>query len=205
MKRIVLMALLALALPMAAFANGSVDFTNGGGTLSGGADGLSLTGSELIAVNGLGSLGMVTGNLGSVSFSTGAMTSGTLAGGATFAAGGTFVITGNGANGIPNSVIFSGSFSGPVTWTAIPAANGTFYYTLSGALTGTWFNGATVSGAVVQLTVNGGKTPFSNGSVSIAISSGDTNISTVPEPGTLGLMGTGLIGLAGALRRKLKG
>jgi PEP-CTERM motif len=201
MKRILLMALLALALPVAAFANGSVDFTNGGGTLSGTSDGLSLTGSTLIAVNGLNGMGMVTGNLGTLTFSTGALTSGTLAAGGTFASGGSFVITGNGTNGIPNTVIFNGSFSGPVTWTAIPSANGNFYYTLQGALTGTWWNGSTVSGAVVQLTITTGKHPFSG---SINLSSGDTNISTVPEPGTLGLMGTGLIGLAGVLRRKLK-
>jgi hypothetical protein len=201
MKRILLMALLALALPVAAFANGSVDFTNGGGTLSGTTDGLSLTGSTLIAVNGLNGMGMVTGNLGTVAYSTGALTSGSLAAGGTFAAGGSFVITGNGTNGIPNGVIFNGSFTGPVTWTAIPAANGNFYYTLTGAISGTWWNGATVSGVAVQLTVSTGKKPFSG---AINISSGDTNISTVPEPGTLGLMGTGLIGLAGVLRRKLK-
>ena len=53
MKRMLLMALLALALPMTAFAGSSVDFTNSGGTLSGSSAGLSLSGSELIAVNGL--------------------------------------------------------------------------------------------------------------------------------------------------------
>jgi hypothetical protein len=51
------------------------------------------------------------------------------------------------------------------------------------------------------LTINTGK-GFFNGSTNI--SSGDTNITTVPEPGTLGLLGTGLLGLAGALHRKLK-
>ena len=57
MQRSLLLVLLALALPMAAFANNSVDFTNSGGTLSGTNAGLSLSGSELIAVNGLGGLG----------------------------------------------------------------------------------------------------------------------------------------------------
>ena len=38
---------------------------------------------------------------------------------------------------------------------------------------------------------------------SVPVSSGDVSITT-PEPGSLMLMGTGLVGLAGALRRKLK-
>jgi len=50
-----------LALLMAAFANSSIDFTNRGGTLHGSKAGLSLSGSELIVVNGLNGLGLVTG------------------------------------------------------------------------------------------------------------------------------------------------
>ena len=204
MKRLVLIALLAMALPLAAYADNSVDFTNSGGTLSGTASGLSLAGSELIAVNGFGGGGLVTGGLGGVTFSTGALTSGSLSMGGTFAGGGSFTIMGNSTStdGIPSGTIFSGSFSGPVTWTLITLANGTHNYTLTGSITGQWYGvGPTVDGATVQLTINTGK-GFFNGSTTI--SSGDTNI-VVPEPGSLSLLGTGLIGLAGVVRRKLKG
>jgi hypothetical protein len=202
MKRIVLLALLAMALPLAAFASSSVDFTNSGGVLSGTSAGMSLSGSELIAVNGLNGGGLITGGLGGVSFTTGSLISGgSLQMGGSFNGGGSFTITGNGTDGIPNGTIFNGTFSGPVTWTLITLANGTHNYTLTGSIVGTWYTGSTVNGATVQLTINTGKGYF-NGSTNI--SSGDTNIVTVPEPGTLGLLGTGLIGLAGALRRKLK-
>jgi hypothetical protein len=203
MKRIALMTLLALALPLAAFANNSVDFTNSGGTLSGSSAGLSLSGSELIAVNGFNGGGLITGGLGSVSFSTGSLLSGSLQMGGSFNGAGSFLITSNGTGGLPTGTLFTGSFTGPVTWTMVTLANGTHNYTLTGSIAGTWYNGASVQGATVQLTINTGK-GFFNGSTNI--SSGDTNILVpVPEPGTLGLLGTGLIGLAGVLHRKFKG
>lgn len=202
MKRILLLAIVALSLPIAAFAD-QVDFSNNGGVLAGSNSGLSLSGSELTSVVGLNGLGQIQGGLGGLSFSTGTLSSGSLAMGGTFSGGGSFVITGNGSQaGIPNGVIFSGSFSGPVTWTLITLANGTHEYQLSGAISGTWYNtGTTVYGATIQLTINTGM-GFFNGST--MISSGDTNIVVVPEPGTLGLLGTGLLGLAGVLHRKMK-
>jgi hypothetical protein len=203
MKRVLWIALLALALPMAAFASSSVDFTNAGGTLSGSSAGLSLSGSELIAVNGLNGMGLVTGALGTVSFSTGMLMSGNLQQGGTFMSGGSFVIDGNGTSGVPSGAIFSGSFDGPVTWSLVTLANGTHNYTLSGTISGTWYNGSTVFGATVQLTINTGK-GFFNGSTFLG--SGDTSIgaSPVPEPSSLIFLCTGLIGVAGVVRRKLK-
>src|ERR1700682_4977986 len=200
MKRVLWLTVLALALPLAAFAD-SVDFTNSGGILAGCSNGLSLNGSALVAVNGVGGSGRVTGsNLGSVGFSTGALTSGSLQMGGTFAAGGSFTITGNGSSGIPNGTIFSGTFSGPATWTLVTLANGTHNYTLTGVVAGTLGGNFQTDGVTVQLTINTGRGLF-NGRTHI--SSGDTNV-VVPEPGSLSLLGTGLLGLAGVVGRKLQ-
>ena len=88
--------------------------------------------------------------------------------------------------GVPNGVIFNGTFSGTHT------------YTLKGALAA--MNGEV--GATTQLAVNTGTDLFSG---SAQLSSGDTNLNfMVPEPGTLTLFGTGLLGLAGFIRYKRK-
>lgn len=189
-KKVTWLAILMLALPLAAFAN-SIDVSNAGGVVLGNSGGLALTGSTLIKYGST-----VGNNLGSVTFTTGAFTSGDIEHGGTLMAGGSFVITGNGANGVPSGVIFNGSFSGPVTWSLMTLEDGTNVYTLTGALAAA--NGEV--GATAQLTINTGTSLFSGSS---QLSSGDTNLTvTVLEPGTLSLFGTGLIGVAGFIRRK---
>ncbi len=195
-----LLLLSCLMLPSSSFANSTTDFSNSGGTLSGTNAGLTLTGSILIAVTGYNGGGIVTGNLGTVAFTTGALSGGSLQMGGSFAPGGTFAIDGNGSGGLPNGVLFSGTFSGTVSWTLTTLANGTHNYTLTGVVTG-MMGGTSVNGVTVQLTINTGKGYF-NGSTTI--SGGDTTVAaSVPEPSTLALFGTGAFAFAGAIRRKL--
>ena len=201
LKKLGFLLVLAMLTPLAAFASGQVDFTNAGGTLAGSSAGLSLTNSTLISVDGLNGGTLVAGqDLGTVNFTTGVLTSGSLQMGGTFAGGGTFQIVGKGINGVTAGPIFTGSFSGPLTWTLFTLPNGTHNYTLSGTMVGSMTNGSPASGVTVQLTVNTHK-GFFNGKTNI--SSGDTNLTTVTsEPGTLMLFGTGLVGLAGVLRKR---
>jgi hypothetical protein len=146
------------------------------------------------------------GNLaasGTLSFTTGAVTGGTLGstviGNVVNFAPGTMTITTTGWNNF-SGTLFSGSFSG-IDW-IYTGKSGIYYdYTLTGYVSGTWGpNGSLISGQSTQLFFHS-KTPYTGGAISL--SSGTTGV-VVPEPTSMGLMGTGLIAMAFLVRRRAR-
>jgi hypothetical protein len=171
MRRVILLALLALALPTAALA-GSIDYQNFGTVAAGTASitGSATVGGSLTFASQLTGINTTTGPLGWVTVSTGTLAS---------CGAGCFSFTGGTLNIVNSSsaTLFNGTFT-----------SGTVL--VSGGLTTiTGFVGGVAGTVQIALT-------------SAGILSGDTIVT--PEPGTLGLLGTGLVGLAGMVRRKLR-
>ena len=185
---------------MAAWADG-INLTNQFGTVTITNAGVVSVGSQLVRFNNITA---PPGHaLGSVSFSTGALASGTIWTGGTFSSvGSSFIVTGVGNFGQPKGTIFSGSFVGPISWTLVSHTGAYNYvFTLSGTIRGQLFDGRVVTGTTTQ-TIQLYQNQWIHdhkGSIKL----GRTFIA--PEPGTLGMLGTGLIAVAGTLRRKLFG
>jgi PEP-CTERM motif-containing protein len=223
MRRVAgVLALLALASPMAAWAD-SITTTNQTGTIAisgmSGTGGLGTIGTSTISSNGSQLTNFSFGSfsasstkgtdLGSVSFTTGTLSSGSVSGGGTFAGGGSFTLVGQGTwlaglSGSPKgkTTLFSGSFVGPIDWTLDSKVGPKETFTLTGNIAGMLYNGVSVSGTTTQNYYSYSGQLFSGiGHIQV----GNTTLSTVPEPGTLGLLGTGLVGIAVVFRRKLIG
>jgi len=100
---------------------------------------------------------------------------------------------------IRNGVLFSGTFSRPVSCTLISLAAGTHTYPVTGVVVGTAL-GQLVKVVAVP-TIDTGMGSFQN---SALIEGGESRtVSSIPEPSTFALLFTGSIGTFGMMWRKL--
>jgi hypothetical protein len=173
MKRVLLVALLAIGLPTAALASG-IDFTTGKPFVSGTFSG-SLTTSLTISV---------TGSMHTISITTGTLTA--VAPGLYTFTGGTITVSSGATTIFTDTLAGSGAVTVSGTTVGIEAG-----------LTPFVFNGFLIKSGIANITVT---LSSSNG---VTDGTGSALLAT-PEPSTLGLLGTGLIGLAGLTKRKLK-
>jgi hypothetical protein len=187
MKLRLLMCTVLLALfAVPAFAD-SVSFTNRGGGLSLSSSGVSA--NSMINTLSLDGTQILSGNVGTLQFDTGNFVGSLLSGG-TFTGGDfSFALTGS------TGVVFANNFAGSLT------NLGKGLYDLVGTFSGT-FDGVSFKGSTNQIF---GISRDDDGEECFRNLRGTTTITTaaVPEPSTLTFFGTGLIALAGAVRRKL--
>ncbi len=178
-------------------------------SIPGGQQAVASTLNSIFAVpSGLTSF---TGNLGSVMFTTGTVIQGSKATGQfTFNPGGGVSVTANaaGLGGVvaPGATLFSGFFSGVTSFTNPTPFNLNSAWTLSGLVTTNSLSAPMLAALGIPFLPGGN---FVSLQIDVAfklqgggITSGQ--ITLVPEPGTLVLAGTGLVSLAGVLRRRLK-
>jgi len=144
---------------------------------------------------------------GTASLSTGAATSYSNGGGmidAVYGPGGAVSVV----SGLCGGTCLSGNMNGTGTYATTTGKNASFqglftvtyvspYITSLFGLPNTWDAN---SGA--DSITTGRNTVLTSTTASAELGGGTISFSTVPEPGTLALMGTGMLGLAGLIRRK---
>jgi len=200
MRRVVILALLALVLPLAAWADG-IDITNQYGSITVSLSGITSKASQL---KSFGSIAAPAGHaLGYVNFGTGAFSGTNLDQSGTFSSTGSFfdIVSAGKFGSLPKGNLFTGSFVGPITWTVTssPGKPG-LTFELQGTIEGMLYTGQMITGTTTQFLYS------ASGQLSQGIghiNMGNTHLAT-PEPGTLGLLGTGLVGIAEILRRRRK-
>jgi hypothetical protein len=168
--------------------------------------------STLILVAALpGGKSFAGSNLGSVVFTTGFAEPGATNSLVTYAPGGSIIITsskkiGTGPHAVPaGTLLFSGFFSGPEAFTITKGICKLCYSAVLSGDTKSTFVSPTLLALLGLPQLNNGVFTSIDLDLSLRFQgAGVTNGSLVitPEPGTLALAGTGLLSLAGMIRRK---
>ncbi len=201
---VLLAAVLVSFLPVAAHAGTiTIDNRDGkAGTALVGSTGPFTLNSDLESINGVN-------HVGQVNFTTGSTFTGSLqTGGFWNFAGSTFTVKEQGMG-----TIFTGTFTTDISWIltngngagGCTGTGGDCVYSLTGGVSGL-YHGNQANGGTIQLylTTTGGYYNGGNGHAYLTDTGGVTTLlTTVPEPGSMMLMGTGLLSLGFRVRQKL--